>query len=62
MNAVSPGAYISLTKVDFKALDNSTIKPVGVYGSRVEIIKFLCSVGIIDDVVSVHAYRTFGDI
>ena len=31
INNVCPGAYVSTTKVDFKALDHYVIKPVGVY-------------------------------
>ncbi|KAJ7117660.1 hypothetical protein C8R44DRAFT_791229 [Mycena epipterygia] len=47
INALSPGAYASLIKVDFKALDNLTIKPLGLYGSRSEIIAFLSCRGVI---------------
>lgn len=38
---VSPGAYQSLTKIDFKALDTLSVKPIGVYGSKPEIVKLL---------------------
>jgi len=48
INALSPGAYTSLTKADFGALDNLMIKPMGVYGSRQEIARFLLSIGAID--------------
>lgn len=41
MNAISPGSYTSLTKVDYRALDNLAVKPIGVYGSKEEIVKFL---------------------
>ncbi|KAF8216813.1 hypothetical protein K438DRAFT_1658303 [Mycena galopus ATCC 62051] len=47
INALSPGAYASLTKVDFKALDKLDIKPVGVYGSKSEIVAFLSSRGVV---------------
>ncbi|KAK0467152.1 uncharacterized protein EV420DRAFT_1507486 [Desarmillaria tabescens] len=40
-NDKSPGAYVSLTKVDFNVLDRFAIKPVGVYGSKEEIIRFI---------------------
>jgi hypothetical protein len=41
MNTIFPGAYASVTKVDFKSLDQFVIKPVGVYGSKTEIVRFL---------------------
>ncbi|KAJ6514882.1 hypothetical protein C8R47DRAFT_1275662 [Mycena vitilis] len=43
INALSPGAYASLTKVDFNALDKLMIKPLGLYGSKAEIVSFLSS-------------------
>ncbi|KAJ6620561.1 hypothetical protein B0H10DRAFT_2188402 [Mycena sp. CBHHK59/15] len=49
INALCPGAYASLIKVDFKALDNLNIKPLGLYGSKSEIISFLSCRGAIDD-------------
>ena len=48
VNEVSPGAYVSLTKIDFRALDNASIKPVGVYGSRERIVDLLLEVGSIE--------------
>ncbi|KAF8607201.1 hypothetical protein BDV93DRAFT_520086 [Ceratobasidium sp. AG-I] len=41
INTVSPGSYKSVSKIDFKALDGLTIKPMGLYGCKSEIIKFL---------------------
>ncbi|KAE9406917.1 hypothetical protein BT96DRAFT_954710 [Gymnopus androsaceus JB14] len=49
INEVVPGAYTSLTKVDFKALDKVGVKPFGVYGSKAQIIELLYSVGSVDD-------------
>jgi hypothetical protein len=49
INAISPGAYASITKVDFKVLDRFMIKPLGVYGSKHEIVKLLRSIGAVDD-------------
>ena len=49
INAISPGAYASITKVDFKMLDRFMIKPLGVYGSKLEIVKLLRSLGAVDD-------------
>ena len=48
INAVSPDAYTSITKVDFKALDQFMIKPLGVYGSKDEIVRLLRSIGVVD--------------
>ena len=48
INEVSPGAYVSLTKIDFRALDNASIKPVGVYGSRERIADLFLEVGSIE--------------
>ncbi|KAL1691225.1 hypothetical protein GGG16DRAFT_113392 [Schizophyllum commune] len=49
VNDVSPGAYQSLTKIDFKALDELSVKPVGVYGSKSEIVKLLQTSGKVDE-------------
>ena len=53
INTVLPGTYASMTKVDFQALDQLTIKPLGVYGSRSEIIRFLLDIRAIDNWVYV---------
>ena len=45
INTIRPGAYASVTKVDFKALDDFIIRPVGVYGSKIEIVRLLQSLG-----------------
>ncbi|KAI0250890.1 CHAT domain-containing protein [Lactifluus subvellereus] len=52
INAVSPGTYASITKVNFKALDQFVIKPLGVYGSKSEIVRLLQSMGAIDENVA----------
>jgi hypothetical protein len=44
-----PGAYASITKVDFKTLDRLMIKPLGVYGSKHQIVRLLRSIGAVDD-------------
>ncbi|KAH9056529.1 hypothetical protein EDB87DRAFT_1566476 [Lactarius vividus] len=49
VNAMCPGAFASITKVDFKALDRLTIKPLGVYGPKHEIVRMLQSIGAVDD-------------
>jgi hypothetical protein len=48
VNNVSPGAYVSLTRIDFRALDNASIKPVGVYGSKERIVDLLLEIGVIE--------------
>jgi len=47
---------MSLTKVDFKVLDKFQVKPIGIYGSKEEIIRFLVSVAVIDDTMFVTLY------
>ena len=49
LNDMSPNSYMSLTKVDFKTLDKFQVRPIGIYGSKEEIARFLVSVGVIDD-------------
>ncbi|KAJ7117678.1 hypothetical protein C8R44DRAFT_199862 [Mycena epipterygia] len=52
INELSPGAYSSLTKVDFKTLDQLLIKPVGLYGSKSEIVAFLSAQGVVDELTA----------
>ncbi|KAF8267057.1 hypothetical protein EI94DRAFT_1731643 [Lactarius quietus] len=49
VNAISPGAYASVTKVDFKILDRFSIKPLGIYGCKGEIVRLLQSIGAVDE-------------
>jgi len=56
INIVCPGAYASITKVNFKDLDQYDIKPMGVYGSKEEIVRFLLELGVADDAVYVVYY------
>lgn len=46
---MSPGAYASITRVDFKTLDQLAIKPLGVYGSKDEIVRLLQSIGAVEE-------------
>ncbi|KAG9092892.1 hypothetical protein FS749_015351 [Ceratobasidium sp. UAMH 11750] len=41
LNTMSPGSYELAWKINFKLLDQLAIKPIGVYGCKPEIIKFL---------------------
>ena len=45
---MSPGAYASITKVDFKRLDQLSIRPIGIYGCKDEIVRLLHSLGAVD--------------
>jgi hypothetical protein len=49
INALSPGAYSSITKVNFKMLDNFLLKPIGVYGSKEEIVRFFRQIHAVND-------------
>jgi hypothetical protein len=49
INTIYPGAYASLTKIKFKALDDMAVKPMGLYGSKEEIVKFLLSIDSVDE-------------
>jgi len=48
LNELYPGAYTSLIKVDYNALDSVPVRPVGVYGSKSEIVRFLTALHAID--------------
>ncbi|KAL4072300.1 hypothetical protein J3A83DRAFT_4093511 [Scleroderma citrinum] len=52
INSVCPGAYASMTKVNFKVLDKYVIKPVGIYGSKEEIVRLLLELGVTDEAVA----------
>ncbi|KAI9444006.1 hypothetical protein H4582DRAFT_1807752, partial [Lactarius indigo] len=52
INTLSPGAYSSITEVDFKLLDNVVLKPFGIYGSKEEIVRFLREIEAVDDSTS----------
>ncbi|KAG8762904.1 hypothetical protein FRC11_007233 [Ceratobasidium sp. 423] len=49
LNTLLPGSYESVSKIDFKALDKCTIKPLGVYGSKTEIVQFLLQINCLND-------------
>ncbi|KAG1886418.1 uncharacterized protein F5891DRAFT_1082392 [Suillus fuscotomentosus] len=52
INSVCPGTYVSMTKVNFSALDRFIVKPVGVYGSKSEIVRLLSSLGVVDEEIA----------
>jgi hypothetical protein len=49
INTICFEAYASVTKVDFHALDEFIIRPVGVYGSKIEIVHLLRSLNAVND-------------
>jgi hypothetical protein len=49
INTMSPGAYASITKVDFKTLDRLMIKPLGIYGSKIGIVRLLRFINIVNE-------------
>ncbi|KAI6035786.1 hypothetical protein EDC04DRAFT_2604872 [Pisolithus marmoratus] len=54
INTISPGAYASMTKVNFNMLDQCVVKPVGIYGSKEEIVRFLLTLRVADDTIATH--------
>jgi hypothetical protein len=49
INTICPESYASLTKVNFKALDRFMIKPLGIYGSKFEIVRLLRSLNAVNE-------------
>ncbi|KAG1891746.1 uncharacterized protein F5891DRAFT_1025693 [Suillus fuscotomentosus] len=37
-----------MTEVKFSALDSLTVKPIGIYGSKEEILRHLLSLGVVE--------------
>ncbi|PCH41519.1 hypothetical protein WOLCODRAFT_163166 [Wolfiporia cocos MD-104 SS10] len=58
INDLCPGAYTSMTKVDFATLDRLAIKPVGIYGSKSEIVRFLRSRNAVNDATAATLLST----
>ncbi len=54
INTICPGSHASVTKVDFKALDKFMIKPLGIYGSKAEIVRLLRSLNAVNEVMYVY--------
>ncbi|KAG9124904.1 hypothetical protein FRC07_009778 [Ceratobasidium sp. 392] len=49
LNTVQPGSYDSVSKINFKSLDQLSIKATGLYGTRAEIVKYLRRVRCLND-------------
>ncbi|EKM59289.1 uncharacterized protein PHACADRAFT_87023 [Phanerochaete carnosa HHB-10118-sp] len=47
---ICPGAYQSMTRVNFEALDDLSVRPLGIYGSKSEIVRYLKDLDLITDV------------
>ncbi|PPQ72320.1 hypothetical protein CVT26_007277 [Gymnopilus dilepis] len=60
INRLSPNAYTSLTKVNFKALDLLNVHPIGVYGPKSSLASFLLDLGILDELDSILAEEDAG--
>ncbi|KAF8341371.1 uncharacterized protein EI90DRAFT_1729010 [Cantharellus anzutake] len=48
IDVLRPGAFESMTNINFAALDEVLLKPVGIYGSKSRIVEFLEEVNAID--------------
>jgi hypothetical protein len=59
VNAVSPGAYQSMTHVSFEALDKLNLRPIGIYGSKSEIVRYLQDLKFVDSEMSVFIIKQF---
>jgi hypothetical protein len=59
INAKCAGSYASITKVDFEVLDQFMIKPLGVYGSKVEIVRLLRSLNAVNEDMCVNFSSSF---
>ncbi|KAI0089042.1 hypothetical protein BDY19DRAFT_121663 [Irpex rosettiformis] len=51
-NSIYPGAYTSMTKINFAALDHMDVRPIGLYGSKSELVRYLIEVGVVDDEIA----------
>jgi hypothetical protein len=56
INVLSPGAYASLTRVDFKTLDRILVNTIGLYGSKSQLVKFLVSISAVNDRLCVLSF------
>ncbi|KAG8984734.1 hypothetical protein FRB94_013305 [Tulasnella sp. JGI-2019a] len=49
IDTLSPGAYTSITKINFAALDGVQIKAIGLYGSKSEIVRVFRAADAVDE-------------
>ena len=55
VNALCPRAYQSMTHVNFDALDKLDVRPIGLYGSKSELVRYLSDLQLVDDDMCVTA-------
>ncbi|KAF7800147.1 hypothetical protein EIP86_011392 [Pleurotus ostreatoroseus] len=48
-NDVCPGSYQSMTHVKFTSLDAFDVKPLGLYGSKSELVRFIQDLGVVEE-------------
>ncbi|CAE7194406.1 unnamed protein product [Rhizoctonia solani] len=49
LETLLPGSYESVSRINFRALDKFSIKPLGIYGSKLEIVDFLLQTKCLSD-------------
>ncbi|KAG8935123.1 hypothetical protein FRC02_008585 [Tulasnella sp. 418] len=54
MNTIIPRSYSSLSKINFGALDETSIQPVGIYGSKSQIVRLLQHLNCVDQETADH--------
>lgn len=57
LNKLVPGSYRDVTRIDLAALDSVSIKTVGIYGSKSEIVRFLRKENAVNDDTYVSVNR-----
>lgn len=55
-NDICPGAYQSMTHVNFKALDGMSLRPIGLYGPRPEIVRYIRDLNLVSRATYVHQF------
>ncbi|KIM57715.1 hypothetical protein SCLCIDRAFT_1219233 [Scleroderma citrinum Foug A] len=61
INAICPGAYSSVTRVNFKALDELGIKPIGIYGNKQQIVRLLSHLRAVDETIAAELLADSND-
>lgn len=56
INDVCPGAYQSMTHVNFSALDHVLVQPLGLYGSKSELVRYMEDMSLVDGDMYVHRF------
>lgn len=61
VNDICPNAYQSMTHVNFAALDRLSLRPLGLYGSRSEIVRYLEDRELVTSQMYDHALLWLGE-